>query len=121
MQKHYPLVIVVIAQFFLAGKAGAQYKIGYINLQELIIMMPEYRQAGEALAEYQKALLQNAKEIKDAYEQADSIFIIERHCTGIQSLSCPAGNSLLTVSPRGISRIHTVVKPTNSRIKGAFS
>lgn len=82
MQRLYSLLVLVIALFSVAGKAGAQHKIGYIDLQQLISLMPEYKQAGEMLDEYEKALLQNAKEIREAYLQADSIFTNGTHDTG---------------------------------------
>jgi outer membrane protein len=63
------------------SQTSVHYKLGCINLQELIIRMPEYKQAGEMLAEYEKALLQNAKEAKEAYERADSLFTSGGHST----------------------------------------
>jgi outer membrane protein len=82
MQRLYSLLVLVIALFLGAGKTVAQHKIGYIDLRQLITMMPEYKKAGEMLDEYEKALLQNAKEIRDAYLQADSIFANGTHYTG---------------------------------------
>lgn len=77
MQKRFSLVIVVVSLLLSAGKVNAQTKIGYISLQELIVAMPEFKKANDDMADYQKALQQQANEYQEAYERLDSIFVAD--------------------------------------------
>lgn len=74
MQKSVSLVIVALGLLLSAGKVNAQGKIGYISLQELIVAMPEFKKANDDMADYQKALQQQANEYQESYERLDSIF-----------------------------------------------
>lgn len=67
-------MIVAVGLLLSAGKVNAQGKIGYISLQELIVAMPEFKKANEDMADYQKALQQQANEYQESYERLDSIF-----------------------------------------------
>ncbi|WP_162915607.1 OmpH family outer membrane protein [Paraflavitalea soli] len=85
MQKRYSFIVLIIILLMGTGRAGAQYKMGYIDLQQLITLMPEYHKANEMLDEYEKALLQNAQDIRDAYfKEVDSAFNKQGHGTGSQ-------------------------------------
>jgi outer membrane protein len=78
MQKRFSLVIIVLVLVLSAGKVSAQNnKIGYISLQELIVAMPEFKKANADMADYQKALQEQANEYQEAYERQDSIFIAD--------------------------------------------
>jgi outer membrane protein len=55
-----------------AQVAAAGGKIGFISLQELIPVMPEYRKADTALNDYQTALGQNFEDMKREYYEKDS-------------------------------------------------
>lgn len=74
MQKRFSLVIVACSLLLTAGRVNAQNKIGYISLQELIVAMPEFKKANDDMADYQKALQQQANEYQEAYERLDSIY-----------------------------------------------
>ena len=63
------LAIAVLA--FGMNSASAQNKIGYINTDELISVMPEALKADSELKEYQQSLYQQGQEInKDADDKA---------------------------------------------------
>src|SRR5882672_11008177 len=53
---------------------AAQSKIGYISLQELVNIMPDYRKAQADLADYQRALATQADEYQREFNVKDSIF-----------------------------------------------
>ena len=55
-----------------AQAAAAGGKIGFISLQELIPVMPEYKKADTALNDYQTALGQNFEDMKREYYEKDS-------------------------------------------------
>jgi outer membrane protein len=55
-----------------AQVAAAGGKIGFISLQELIPVMPEYKKADTALNDYQTALGQNFEDMKREYYEKDS-------------------------------------------------
>ena len=78
MQKHFSLVIVAVSLLLTtSNKVNGQTKIGYISLQELIVAMPEFKKANEDMAEYQKALQEQANEYQEAYARLDSIFVAD--------------------------------------------
>jgi outer membrane protein len=54
--------------------ASAQNKIGYINTDELIGVMPEAEKADAVLKEYQGALAQRGQEMMKELEVKDSLF-----------------------------------------------
>lgn len=55
-------------------RVAAQSKIGYISLQELVNIMPEYRKAQADLADYQRALSSQAEEYQRELFMKDSIY-----------------------------------------------
>lgn len=77
MQKRFSFVIVALALLLTTGKVNAQVKVGYISLQELIVAMPEFKKANEDMADYQKAIQQQANEYQEAYQRLDSIFVAD--------------------------------------------
>lgn len=77
MQKRFSFVMVALALLLATGNVSAQVKVGYISLQELIVAMPEFKKANEDMADYQKALQQQANEYQEAYQRLDSIFAVD--------------------------------------------
>jgi outer membrane protein len=77
MQKRFSLVIVALSLLLTTSKVSAQTKVGYISLQELIVAMPEFKKANEDMADYQKALQQQANEYQESYQRLDSIFVAD--------------------------------------------
>ena len=55
--------------------AAAQNKIGYINTEELIGMMPEAEKADNELKEYQGALQQQGQDLMNDLSVKDSLFV----------------------------------------------
>jgi outer membrane protein len=75
MKKFLCFVAVIMGMMlFVAPKAQSQTKIGYISLQELIPLMPEYKKAESDMSEYQKALIQQGTDYQAEFYRKDSIF-----------------------------------------------
>jgi outer membrane protein len=73
MKKILPIVAVVMGLVLAGNSTKAQAKIGVISLQELIPIMPEYKKADTALADYQNALQQNFEDMRKEYFGKDSL------------------------------------------------
>ena len=73
MKRHFVALFSTLGLLIAATPSHAQTKIAYISLQELIPAMPEYKQASTALEEYRTALVQQAADYQQAFQQKDSI------------------------------------------------
>lgn len=60
---------------FAMYSASAQNKIGYINTDELIAVMPEAEKADNELKEYQASLAQQGQDLMKDLNDKDSIFV----------------------------------------------
>jgi outer membrane protein len=58
---------------FINLHASAQVKIGYISLNDLIIAMPEAKQADSALEEFKQALAQNFQEFQKEFSDQNNL------------------------------------------------
>jgi outer membrane protein len=74
MKKYLILVGLITVLSFTTHTTVAQAKIGYISLQELVNIMPEYKKAQADLADYQRALASQADEYQREFNAKDSIF-----------------------------------------------
>src|SRR5262249_13199134 len=74
MKKHLILVGIISVFLLTTQTVSAQSKIGYISLQELVNIMPEYKKAQADLADYQRALALQAEEYQREFNTKDSIF-----------------------------------------------
>ena len=75
MKRQFVAIVLIFTIGLLANafQAGAQNKIGYISLQELISAMPEYKTAANDMQEYQKALVQQGNDYQLEFLRKDSI------------------------------------------------
>ena len=69
------IVAVVIVMGFGILNASAQQKIGYINTDELIGVMPEAEKADSDLKEYQASLAQQGQDMQKELYEKDSLFV----------------------------------------------
>jgi len=67
----------IIAILLVSTSAFSQSKIGYISIQELMIVMPEYKKAEADLLDYQKALVDQGNELQKEFVKRDSLDKIE--------------------------------------------
>lgn len=74
MKKCLSFIVAMISIMLISNPSQAQNKIGYISLQELIPLMPEFKKAEADLSEYQKALVQQGAEYQAEFYRKDSIF-----------------------------------------------
>ena len=74
MKKLLVLAVIISTLSLSTHTASAQSKTGYISLQELVNIMPEYRKAQADLADYQRALTQQAQEYQQELYIKDSIY-----------------------------------------------
>lgn len=74
MKRLFSCVLVTMVLMSLGSGSQAQTKIGYISLQELIVAMPEYKKANADMADFQKALQQQANDFQLEFQRKDSIF-----------------------------------------------
>jgi outer membrane protein len=58
---------------FINLNLSAQVKIGYISLNDLIIAMPEAKQADSALEEFKQALAQNFQEFQKEFSDQNNL------------------------------------------------
>ena len=58
---------------FINLNVSAQVKIGYISLNDLIIAMPEAKQADSALEEFKQALAQNFQEFQKEFADQNNL------------------------------------------------
>lgn len=77
MKKCLSFIVAMISIMLISNPGQAQNKIGYISLQELIPLMPEFKKAETDLSEYQKALVQQGAEYQADFYRKDSIFKID--------------------------------------------
>jgi len=73
MKRHIVAVLLIVGTI-IANNIQAQNKIGYISLQEVITVMPEYKAAGNDLQDYQKALEQQGNDYQLELYRKDSSF-----------------------------------------------
>ena len=67
------LVAVVMGSGFFT--ASAQNKLGYINTDELVQVMPEATKADSELKEYQASLVQQGQDMAKDLDEKDSLFV----------------------------------------------
>lgn len=73
--KHFLTILIIAAGIFgLSGAASAQ-KIGYINADEIIQLMPEATTIQTELDQYQQSLYQNAQDKQTAFNEAVQKFL----------------------------------------------
>ena len=58
---------------FVTTSVSAQVKIGYISLNDLIIAMPEAKEADSALEEFKQALAQNFQEFQKEFADQNNL------------------------------------------------
>ncbi len=68
-------LIVAVAMAFGVFSGTAQQKVGYINLDELIGVMPEAEKADAELKEYQASLAQQGQDLMKDLGNKDSLFV----------------------------------------------
>jgi outer membrane protein len=68
------LVVATVMTLTIFG-ASAQQKIGYINTDELISVMPEAEKADSELKEYQTSLAQQGQDMMTELNNKDSLFV----------------------------------------------
>ena len=68
-------LIVAVAMGLGMFSASAQNKIGYINTDELIGVMPEAAKADTELKEFQASLVQQGQDMAKEFDDKDSIFV----------------------------------------------
>lgn len=73
MKRHLVAVLLILG-IIIANNIQAQNKIGYISLQELVSVMPEYKAAATDLQDYQKALEQQGTDYQMEFYRKDSLF-----------------------------------------------
>lgn len=66
-------LFLVAAGLMAATQVQAQNKIGYIDVQELIVGMPDFKKADTALDEYQNALNQQYADMVQEFNEKDSL------------------------------------------------
>jgi outer membrane protein len=102
MKKIYLLFALLF--LFCAMHSSAQTKIGFISLDEVLVLMPEYKKADTALAEYNNMLSQQFAEYRTEYLDQDSILNSKDTLKYIKVqivvrrehwLSCRQGSSIL--------------------------
>ena len=71
--KKIVFTLLVAAGVMAAGNLQAQTKIGYISLEELIVLMPEFKKADSSLKEYQEALGEEYNEMVQDFNTKDSL------------------------------------------------
>jgi len=71
MKKIFAAGLMLFAMY----SASAQNKIGYINTDELIAVMPEAEKADNELKEYQASLAQQGQDLMKDLNDKDSIFV----------------------------------------------
>ena len=71
------LLFVAVMSVSIFGTATAQSKIGYINTDELISLMPEAAKAQAQLQEYQAGLAQQYQDLTVELNGKDSAFVVD--------------------------------------------
>src|SRR5665213_797972 len=73
MKKIVAIILVATACMFAGSPLHAQSKMGYIDLNELIRDMPEFKKADTSLADFQNALNSNYDDMKKEFSEKDSL------------------------------------------------
>jgi outer membrane protein len=68
MKKTIITLAIAIATFFGATQANAQNKFAYIDFQELMRLMPEYKKATTDMEAFSKTLQDELKKMSDEFE-----------------------------------------------------
>lgn len=68
MKKTIITLAIAIATFFGSTAANAQNKLAYIDFQELMRMMPEYKKATTDMEAFSKTLQDELKKMSDEFE-----------------------------------------------------
>ncbi len=72
MKKIVAIVLVATTCMFAGTPLHAQTKLGYINLNELITNMPEYKKADTSMVDFQNALNQNFDDMKKEFDEKNN-------------------------------------------------
>ncbi len=67
--------VIAFSIFGMTGTSFAQTKIGYINTDELIAVMPEARSADSLLQDYQQSLQEQGNKYVEELREKDSLFV----------------------------------------------
>ncbi|MDP4129632.1 MAG: OmpH family outer membrane protein [Bacteroidota bacterium] len=73
MKKIVAVILVATTCMFAGSPLHAQMKMGYIDVNELIREMPEFKKADTSLADFQSALNQNFDDMKREFSEKDSL------------------------------------------------
>ena len=71
--KKLTICLFMAAGLLMTAKTQAQSKVGYIDVQALIVSMPEFKKADTALAEYQNALNEQYVDMVKDFNLQDSL------------------------------------------------
>ncbi|WP_343672609.1 OmpH family outer membrane protein [Chitinophaga sp.] len=75
MRKKFTFVILLLCiTAFFSSTSFAQAKIAYVNMQQLVVSMPEARKAYDSLQQYQQELLKDGQALVAAYQARASEF-----------------------------------------------
>jgi outer membrane protein len=74
MKKVLTLVLLVSGLLAAGSRTQAQTKIGYVNVSEIILAMPEAKKADTALNQFREALIQSAQDKQSAFDDAVAKF-----------------------------------------------
>jgi len=74
MKKFITLGLITMGIFGLSNTTKAQIKIGYINTEEVLALMPEAAKVDTALNQYQQSLYQNAQDKQNTFNEAVAKF-----------------------------------------------
>ncbi|HLY71432.1 MAG TPA: OmpH family outer membrane protein [Puia sp.] len=73
MKKIVSVIAVAFVAVLATNQVNAQTKIGYVNLGELISVMPESKKADTAFNDFRNSLQQQLLEYQNEYYEADSV------------------------------------------------
>ena len=71
--KKLTICLFMAAGLLMTANTQAQSKVGYIDVQALIVAMPEFKKADTSLAEYQNALNEQYVDMVQDFNNQDSI------------------------------------------------
>ncbi|WP_343688980.1 OmpH family outer membrane protein [Chitinophaga sp.] len=89
MCKNFTFVILLLCITMLTTSSSfAQAKIAYVNMQQLVISMPEARKAYDSLQHYQQALIKDGQALVVAYQARAAEFdtLQERYSPAIREV-----------------------------------
>lgn len=69
MKYHFKSLFVALAMLIFAGSSAQAQKIGYIDLQELMQLMPEYKKANSDMEAFGKSLEDELKKMSDEFQK----------------------------------------------------